>query len=54
MPALTYTISGFVPGDDISVVRGTAAISVPSYTIGDSPGNFPIIVTLGTLEADNY
>jgi len=54
MPALSYTISGFVAGDDISVVRGGAEISVPDYAIGDAPGDFEIIVALGTLEADNY
>jgi gliding motility-associated-like protein len=52
-PALTYTISGFVNGDNSSVVSGTPVLS--SSADNNSPtGSYPIIITPGTLSAANY
>jgi hypothetical protein len=53
MPALTYTITGFVNGETASVVSGEPSITTTAAT--DSPaGDYPITVTLGTLSAANY
>jgi hypothetical protein len=52
-PVLTYSISGFLGTDTVSVVSGTAAISTAAVT--NSPvGSYPITVTNGTLTASNY
>jgi hypothetical protein len=52
-PVLTYTISGFLGTDTVSVVSGTAVISTTATT--NSPvGPYPITVTNGTLAATNY
>ena len=52
-PALTYTISGFVNGDTIAVVSGTASCSTTATT-GSPVGNYPIACMQGSLSAANY
>lgn len=52
-PALTATITGFVPGDDQSVVSGAPALATPA-TAASFPGAYPITVAQGTLSASNY
>ncbi|MBZ5523768.1 MAG: beta-propeller fold lactonase family protein, partial [Acidobacteriia bacterium] len=52
-PPLTYTITGFVNGDTIAVVSGTASCSTTA--VATSPaGTYPITCTVGTLAATNY
>ncbi|MCL2522533.1 MAG: MBG domain-containing protein [Erysipelotrichales bacterium] len=54
-PAFTYTISGFVGGQNASVLTGN--ITFESSAISTSlPGTFPITIdsTLTTVEATNY
>lgn len=52
IPALTYSIAGFVNGDKASVVSGTPVLStVPE---GTAEGTYPITVAMGTLAATNY
>ena len=60
-PALTYTLSGFVNGDDASVVAGTAAlglIDAGSHAVANDKftpaGSDAITVGLGSLSAANY
>ncbi|WP_159456159.1 MBG domain-containing protein [Chitinophaga eiseniae] len=52
-PALDYTITGLVNGDNSSVVSGAADISTTA-DISDAPGIYPITMATGTLYADNY
>ena len=52
-PTLTYSISGFLGTDTVSVVSGTAAISTTA-TINSPVGPYPIAVTNGSLSANNY
>jgi 6-phosphogluconolactonase (cycloisomerase 2 family) len=52
-PPLTYTITGFVNGDTISVVSGTADCSTTA-TLASPVGTYPISCTIGTLAAANY
>ncbi|MBZ5508941.1 MAG: beta-propeller fold lactonase family protein [Acidobacteriia bacterium] len=52
-PPLTYTIAGFVNGDTLAVVSGTAACTTTATP--DSPvGTYPITCTAGTIAAANY
>ncbi len=52
-PTLTDTITGFVNGDNASVVSGAASLSTTATT--SSPvGRYPITAALGTLNAANY
>jgi hypothetical protein len=57
VPALTYSISGFVNGDTSSVVTGAPVLTTTaianSTTLSDA-GTYPIDVSLGTLSAPNY
>ena len=53
MPALTYTLSGFVNGDSASVVTGTASLST-SVTSATKSGRYYINPSQGTLAAQNY
>ena len=48
-----YTFTGFVSGDDESVVSGAPAFSC-DYAAGNSVGTYPITITKGTLDAANY
>jgi hypothetical protein len=52
-PSFGYTISGFVNGDDASVVTGSPALATPA-TASSSVGTYPINVAVGTLHAANY
>ncbi|QJB31865.1 gliding motility-associated C-terminal domain-containing protein [Chitinophaga oryzae] len=52
-PALDYTITGFVNGDNSSVVSGVADISTAA-DMSSVPGTYPITMDAGTLYADNY
>jgi hypothetical protein len=51
IPALTYTITGFVNGDD--VYCGAPKLSTAA-TAASAAGKYPITVAAGTLAADNY
>jgi hypothetical protein len=53
VPALTWTITGFVNGDDLGVVQGAPDLSTSAAS--DSPaGRYTITAGLGTLSAANY
>nr|WP_295864043.1 MBG domain-containing protein [uncultured Chitinophaga sp.] len=52
-PALDYTVTGFVNGDNASVVSGQPDISTTA-DVSDVPGTYPITITAGSLYADNY
>ncbi len=53
LPALSYSIAGFVGGDNSSVVSGAAVIATTAAP-GASAGAYTITVTAGTLSAANY
>src|ERR1044071_2847262 len=52
-PTFTYTITGFVNGDTISVVSGTADCT-STATQASPVGTYPITCSVGTLSAQNY
>jgi arabinogalactan endo-1,4-beta-galactosidase len=52
-PALGYSFSGFVNGDNASVVTGTATESTTAVATS-APGAYPIGVGQGTLASANY
>jgi 6-phosphogluconolactonase (cycloisomerase 2 family) len=52
-PTFTYVITGFVNGDDISVVSG-AADCTSTATQASPVGSYPITCAVGTLSAQNY
>lgn len=52
-PTLTYQITGFLDGDDPSVVFGAPELST-SATDVSPPGTYPITVGAGTIGAANY
>ncbi len=53
IPALGYTFSGFVNGDNASVVTG-AASEATTATATAAPGSYPITISAGTLASANY
>lgn len=53
VPALTYTITGFVNGEDTSVVSGMATLST-TVNAGTRAGEYPITVNVSGLSAENY
>jgi hypothetical protein len=53
LPALSDTISGFVGGDNSSVVSGAPVLSTTAAA-GANAGAYPITVAAGTLSAANY
>jgi predicted outer membrane repeat protein len=53
LPALTYTITGFVGGDNSSVVKGAPMLATTA-TSGATTGAYPITITAGNLSATNY
>jgi len=53
VPALTYTVSGFVNGDTSSVVSGSASL-ITTATSSSPAGYYPITVSAGLLAAANY
>ena len=52
-PAFTYTLSGFVLGQNASLVHGAPALST-SATLASPAGSYPIGGTAGSLSAPNY
>jgi arabinogalactan endo-1,4-beta-galactosidase len=52
-PSFTYSVTGFVNGDNNAVLSGSAALST-SATASSDPGSYPIIIAAGTLAAANY
>ena len=52
-PTLTYTIIGYVNNDTAAVVSGTPDITTTA-DLNSTAGNYPITVSLGTLQAANY
>lgn len=52
-PPLTYTITGFVNSDSVSVVTGAPVLSTTA-TKSSPLGSYPITVARGTLSATNY
>ena len=52
-PAFTDTITGFVNGQSASVVSGSPVLSTTAM-LASPPGQYPITVGLGTLNAANY
>jgi hypothetical protein len=53
LPQLTYTVSGFVNGDTLTVLSGAPALSTTA-TNRSLPGTYPITISQGTLAATNY
>jgi sugar lactone lactonase YvrE len=53
IPALTFTVAGFVNGDTSSALSGSPAESTTA-TQGSPVGTYPITITQGTLSAANY
>jgi hypothetical protein len=52
VPALTYSITGFLNGDKATVVSGTPTLSTVAE--GTAEGAYPITVAMGTLAATYY
>jgi ELWxxDGT repeat protein len=52
-PPLTHTYTGFVNDDDTSVLSGAPSLTT-NADAQSAPGDYAIIVTTGTLAADNY
>ncbi len=54
IPALTYTITGFVNNDTAATaISGTPALATTA-TANSGPGSYPITAGIGTLAAANY
>ena len=53
VPAFTYTITGFVNGDQAGVVSGTPGLSTTASS-ASHPGSYPINVDVSGLSATNY
>jgi hypothetical protein len=53
LPSLTYTITGFVDGDNYSAVSGAPVIATTAAS-GATVGEYPITITAGTLSATDY
>ena len=53
LPSLRATYSGFVNGDNSSVVSGAPSLTTTATTTSPS-GTYPIVAALGTLSAANY
>lgn len=53
VPSYTATVTGFLNGDNISVVSGTAALSTSPVTPSNA-GVYAITPAVGTLAASNY
>jgi len=53
VPSLTYSITGFVNGDTMSVVSGSPSLTTPA-TSASGVGGYPIAITAGSLAAANY
>jgi sugar lactone lactonase YvrE len=53
VPALTYTVTGFVNGESASVLTGAPSLTT-SVTSATGPGHYAINISPGTLAAQNY
>ena len=53
LPALTYTVTGFVNGDTSAVIAGLAGLTTAA-TLASGVGSYPILVSAGSLSAPNY
>ena len=53
IPALTYTITGFIAADNSSVVSGTATLTI-TLPAGSPAGSYPITFSTTNLTAPNY
>lgn len=54
VPALTYTITGFVNGDTAaSAITGTPVLSTTA-TSSSAPGDYPITLNMGSMASQNY
>ena len=53
IPALSYTITGFVNGETQAVVSGTPTVTTTATSTSPA-GPYPITITAGTLAAANY
>jgi hypothetical protein len=53
LPAFTYSITGFVGGDNSTMVAGAPALSTTAAA-GANAGAYPITLAAGTLSATNY
>jgi sugar lactone lactonase YvrE len=53
MPALTYTVAGFVNKDTVAVLSGKPVETTTAKT-GSPVGSYPISISDGTLKAANY
>ena len=53
LPALTYTITGFMGGDSLSVVTGAPVLATTAAP-GANAGTYPTTVAAGSLSAANY
>jgi hypothetical protein len=54
-PPLTYTLSGFVNGEDAASAGVTGAAELTTTAVqGCPPGDYPITISAGSLAAANY
>jgi hypothetical protein len=54
MPALTYTLSGYLPGDTAASTTTGAPVLTANTTTTAKPGRYFIVAQSGTLRAQNY
>jgi MBG domain (YGX type)/YDG domain len=54
VPALTWSIAGFVDGESFGAASGVTGAPACSTAPGAAPGAFDITCTVGTLAAANY
>lgn len=52
-PSLTYSLTGFVEGDDASAVNGSPELTTVANELSE-PGTYPITAAAGNLSAANY
>jgi arabinogalactan endo-1,4-beta-galactosidase len=52
-PTFTDTVTGYVNGDNSSVLSGAPALSSTALT-SSAAGTYPIVISAGTLHASNY
>ena len=53
LPALTFTITGFVNGDSQLTATTGAPVLTPSATAASAVGSYPTTITIGTLAVNN-
>ena len=54
LPALTWSITGYVPGESFGPSSGVTGAPDCTTSTGTAPGSFEITCTVGTLSAENY